>query len=59
MRKASYSWLFAFRKGFNVNTILDVDQNLLTQVCVYPGLERGLPVSIPAFLFAKTTVMYV
>lgn len=33
-----YSQRFAFGVDPNVNTILDVDMNLLTQVCVHPGL---------------------
>lgn len=40
--EACYSQKFAFGADPNVNTILDVDIKMLTQVCVYPGLSlRG------------------
>lgn len=31
-------WKFAIGGGPNINTSLDVDTNLLTRVCVHPGL---------------------
>lgn len=31
-------WKFAIGVGQNINTSLDVDTNLLTRVCVHPGL---------------------
>lgn len=31
-------WKFAIGVGPNINTSLDVDTNLLTRVCVHPGL---------------------